>query len=63
MDEVDYKETAILGQNERTGKEQKDRKIPFPGRVGITAITRRFAATQRTGGFFLIYCQFAAKTL
>ena len=36
MDEVDYKETAILGQNERTGKEQKDRKIPFPGRVGIT---------------------------
>lgn len=35
MDEVDYKETAILGQNERTGKEQKDRKIPFPGRVGI----------------------------
>lgn len=35
MDEVDYKETAILGQNERTGKEQKDRKIPFPGRMGI----------------------------
>ena len=31
-------------------------------RVGVTAITRRFAATQRTGGFFLIYCQFAAKT-
>ena len=31
-------------------------------RVGMIAITRRFAATQRTGGFFLIYCQFAAKT-
>ena len=31
-------------------------------RVGVTAITRRFAATQRTSGFFLIYCQFAAKT-
>lgn len=42
MDEVDYKETAILGQNERTGKEQKDRKIPFPGRVGIIDTFKKF---------------------
>lgn len=41
MDEVDYKETAILGQNERTGKEQKDRKIPFPGRVGVISDARK----------------------
>ena len=30
--------------------------------VGMIAITRRFAATQRTDGFSMIYCQFAAKT-
>ena len=45
MDEVDYKETESRGQNERTEKEQKDRKIPFSGRVGVSNETRKALKT------------------
>jgi hypothetical protein len=59
---MDHKERVAQGQNGGTKNEEKDGRTPFAGRVGMIAITRRFAATQRTDGFSMIYCQFAAKT-